>query len=123
MSDFRGVIIAESLADAKVLQHVTIVKTIVEPVTEQHKTPWLAQWTLHTVSVPAAQVQATVNELSRGLEAERPWYADLNDGETYFVIFFGLVFHWRKGEAETAETAKAYGRGLGIPEYQLDFPV
>lgn len=36
---FSGVIIEESLTDKSVLGDVKIVKTNVEPVTEEHKTP------------------------------------------------------------------------------------
>ena len=48
---FKGIIIKESLADKSVLSKVEIEKTKVEKVTPKHKTPWLSQWTLHTVSI------------------------------------------------------------------------
>ncbi|MBI2665806.1 hypothetical protein HYX12_04250 [Candidatus Woesearchaeota archaeon] len=52
---FKGVIIEESLARKEILQKIKILSTKIEPVTEKHKTPWLKQWTLHTVEVPESQ--------------------------------------------------------------------
>lgn len=49
--DYKGVIIEESLENKDVLDHVTIVSTKVEPVTTGHQTPWVKQWTLHTVEI------------------------------------------------------------------------
>ena len=40
MTNFNGVIIEESLENKDVLQKVKIIKTKVEEVTEEHKTPW-----------------------------------------------------------------------------------
>ena len=51
MANFNGVIIRESLENKDVLQEVKIIKTQVEEVTEDHKTPWIKQWTLHTVEI------------------------------------------------------------------------
>lgn len=47
--NYKGVIIAESLQDSSLLKEVKIIETKVEPITPEHKTPWLKQWTLHTV--------------------------------------------------------------------------
>ncbi len=55
--NYKGVIIEESLEDKAVLGQVKIVDTKVEPITPRHKTPWLTQWTLHTVEVPEADAQ------------------------------------------------------------------
>ncbi len=54
--NYKGVIIEESLQDTSVLDNVRILKTKVEPITPKHKTPWLKQWTLHTVEIPEYQV-------------------------------------------------------------------
>ena len=50
--NYKGVIIEESLRKTDVLKDVLVVSTKVEPVTEKHRTPWLRQWTLHTVEIP-----------------------------------------------------------------------
>ena len=60
MTNFTGVIIEESLENKDVLQKLKIIKTKVEEVTEEHKTPWVKQWTLHTVEILENQADAIV---------------------------------------------------------------
>lgn len=121
--DFQGVIIEESLAQKNILQKFSILKTQVEAVTEGHQTPWIHQWTLHTVIIPAPQVLEIASELSKNLDPEHSWYTNFDNGEDYFVIFRNAIFTWRKDDQDAIERVKRYGRQLGIPEYQLDFPV
>src|ERR1700752_2559926 len=73
--DYEGVVIAESLRDASVLTQLDVVSTKVEPVTEAHKTPWLKQWTLHTVRIPEATANKVAEMLSHALEPDY-WYID-----------------------------------------------
>jgi len=49
MSDYKGVIIEESLGNKDGIQKVKIISTKVEKVTGEHQTPWLSQWTLDTI--------------------------------------------------------------------------
>ena len=49
---YKGVVIEESLTDKSILSKVKIESTKVEPITPEHKTPWLTQWTLHTIEIP-----------------------------------------------------------------------
>jgi len=44
--NYRGVIIEESLKKNDALKEVMILGTRVEPVTKEHKTPWLKQMDL-----------------------------------------------------------------------------
>lgn len=121
--DFRGVIIEESLIQKGILQKCSVLQTQVVAVTERHQTPWIHQWTLHTVAIPAPQALEIASELSKSLDPEHAWYANFDNGEDYFVIFRNAIFPWQKGDQEAVERVKRYGRQLGIPEYQLDFPV
>lgn len=43
--DYEGVIIEESLENKAVLGEVKVINTKIEPVTVEHKTPWVKQWT------------------------------------------------------------------------------
>jgi hypothetical protein len=47
--DYRGVIIEESLEDRNIFRNIKILDRKVEEVVEEHKTPWIKQWTLCTV--------------------------------------------------------------------------
>lgn len=68
MTNFRGIIIEESLEKKSVLQKVKIVKTKIEKVIEEHKTPWIKQWTLHTVEIQENQASEIAKELSQSLD-------------------------------------------------------
>lgn len=54
--EYRGVIIEESLENKDILKDVKILETKVEKVVEEHKTPWIKQWTLHTVAIGVVSV-------------------------------------------------------------------
>jgi hypothetical protein len=49
------------------------------------------------------------------------WYADFHDEHESFVIFPGRVFRYWRGDAAARAEAQEYGRGLKIPEPQLDW--
>ena len=66
--NFRGVIIEESLGNKSVLKRIKIIKTKIEKVTAKHQTPWLKQWTLHTVEIPEKNAGKIAKELSKSLE-------------------------------------------------------
>ncbi|HUC90143.1 MAG TPA: hypothetical protein VMR45_05050, partial [Patescibacteria group bacterium] len=66
-TSYQGVIIEESLSDKSVLGDIKILSTKVEEVTPRHKTPWLKQWTLHTVEVPVSEAEAVAQKLSHSL--------------------------------------------------------
>jgi hypothetical protein len=93
--DYEGVIIAESLHDADVLSQLDIMDTVVEPITPEHKTPWLSQWTLHTVRVPEAKAREIAETLSHSINAGHAtsWYADFQNDTHHFVVFRDRVFH------------------------------
>ena len=117
---FRGVVIEESLRDRLVLERLTIVSTRVEPVTGKHRTPWLAQWTLHTIEIPDNDAAAVADLLSHALQPDH-WYADFRNDTTHYVVFSERVFIVDRGEPEQYRAVVEHGAGLGIPDYQLDF--
>ncbi len=121
MSNFVGVIIEESLEDANILKKVKIVNTKVEVVTEKHKTPWIKQWTLHTVSIPEKHIESFAKELSKVLDSKHDWYADFKDDSTHYIIFRNKVFRVDRTSKEQYVAVTKYGMSLGIPHYQLDF--
>jgi hypothetical protein len=119
--NYKGVTIEESLEDKSVLKDVKILSTKVEPVTEKHKTPWIKQWTLHTVEVSESEAEVIAERISKALEGEHNWYADFKNDTTHFIIFRGKVFKINRKSKRQYDEAKAYGIALGIPEYQVDF--
>lgn len=119
--NYKGVIIEESLQDASVLKKISILSTKVEKVTKKHQSPWLKQWTLHTVEIPEEKAEEIASKLSQSLEPKHEWYADFKNSKHHFVIFQGKVFKVNRSKAEEYEKVRKYGIELGIPDYQLDF--
>ena len=118
---YKGVIIEESLEDKSVLQDLKILETKIEEITEDHKTPWVKQWTLHTVEIPEDRAEEVAEKLSQALDPQHAWYADFKNDSTHFIIFRNKVFKIDRSSKEQYGEATKYGLTLGIPDYQLDF--
>ncbi|VVB61039.1 Uncharacterised protein [uncultured archaeon] len=119
---FIGVIIEESLENKNVLKKVKILKTKVEKVTEKHRTPWIKQWTLHTVEIQENQVDEVANELCKSLDSQHNhWYADFKNNSVHYIIFSNKLFKIDRCRKEQCLEAAKYGISLGIPDYQLTF--
>lgn len=119
--NYKGVIIEESLDNKDVLKKVLILETKIETVTEEHKTPWIKKWTLHTVEIPNKKADEIAEKLSQDLEKEHNWYADFKNNLYHYIIFRNKVFKVDLKNPELYKDAKRFGISLGIPEYQVDF--
>jgi len=65
--NYTGAIIEESLKNKDILKDVKILETKVEEVVEEHKTPWIKQWTLHTVEISENQAGSVAEKISKAL--------------------------------------------------------
>ncbi len=120
--NYQGTIIAESLGDESILQEVNIVSTKVEVVTEKHKTPWLSQWTLHSVKIPEKNADAFSEKISQSFDKHHPnWFVDYKNNLYHFVIFSQKIFKVGLANPTLYKDAKTYGMSIGIPDYQLEF--
>ena len=120
--NFKGVIIEESLEKKDILKKVKILKTKVEEVTPEHNTPYLKQWTLHTVEIFENKADEIAEELSKSLESSHgDWYADFKNDSYHYIIFRNKVFKIDRAKPEQYDQVVKYGLSLGIPDYQLDF--
>ena len=121
--NYKGVIIEESLQDTSVLKKVRVLKTKVESITPKHKTPWLKQWTLHTVEVPEEKAEDVAEKISKSLDYSHnsSWYADYKNDKYHFIIYSGKTFKVDLANPILYEDAKRYGISIGIPQYQVDF--
>lgn len=119
--NYQGVIIEESLDNKEVLSNVKIVKTKVSPVNEKHKTPWVKQWTMHTVEIAEENADKIGEQISEDLDKNHAWYADFKNTNYHFIIYRGKVFKVDLKNPVLYKDAKKYGISLGIPEYQVDF--
>lgn len=121
--DYKGVIIEESLENKDILKNVKILSTKVEKVTEKHETPWLSQWTLHTVEILENEAREIAEKISQSLDHNYggAWYADFKNDTHHYIIFCNKIFYINRKSKEQYDEAKCYGISLGIPEYQVNF--
>lgn len=121
--NYKGTIIEESLADKSVLKDIRILGTRVEPVTEKHQTPWLKQWTLHTVEISQARADEAAEKISQSLDYSHgsAWYADFKNDQWHYIIFKEKIFKVPRDSEEEYRKVREYGISLGIPSYQVDF--
>ncbi|MDD4989784.1 MAG: hypothetical protein PHW31_00510 [Candidatus Pacebacteria bacterium] len=121
--NYQGVIIEESLEDKSILKEVQIISTKVEEVEEEHKTPWLLQWTLYTVEIPEDKAREIAGEISQSLDHSHggSWYADFKNEQYHYIIFKDKFFKVERGDKAQYDEVVKFGISLGIPEYQLDF--
>ena len=105
--DFIGIIIEESLKDTSFLKNLNITSTEIEEVTPGHKTPWIKQWTLHTVVIPESRVDQVAEELSKSLDYSQgtSWYADFKNKTTHYIIFQNKIFVIDRSKKEEYEEA------------------
>jgi len=121
LMNYKGVIIEESLDNKDVLKNVSVLKTEIETVTEEHKTPWIKKWTLHSVEIPNATADEISKKISQSLEKEHNWYADFKNDLYHYIIYQNKVFKVDLKNPVLYRDAKEYGISIGIPEYQVDF--
>jgi hypothetical protein len=123
MNNYKGVIIEESLANKDVLKKIKIISTKIEKVMDEHKTPWLSQWTLHTVEISENEAKVIAEEISKSLDYSHnsSWYADYKNDTHHYIIFRDKIFYIDRTSKGQYDEAKRYGISLGIPEYQVDF--
>lgn len=121
MNKYRGDVIEESLKDKEILKKLNIASTRIEMVTENHKTPWLSQWTIHTIEVSEDEARSVAEELRKNIDCGQKgsWYIDFKNGATHYVIYHDKVFCINQKNKEEYEEVREHGRRLGIPEHQL----
>lgn len=106
---YKGTIIENSLNDLSILSKVQILNT-----------RQAGSWIMHDILTE----EAIIPELSASL-ADGPWYIHLWESgkDEVKVIFKDKVFDIQFSDKSTWSDAVAYGKSIGIPEEQLDFPI
>jgi hypothetical protein len=79
-------------------------------------------WTVVGFEADDSVADVLAQSLSESLLAEGGWYADFKTGREHLVVFAGRIFRYRRGDQAGRAEAIAYGRTVGVPEDQLDWP-
>jgi hypothetical protein len=106
---YKGTIIENSLNDRSILSKVQI-----------QNTSQAGSWILHDILAD----EEIIPELSESL-ADGAWYIHLwkPGKDEVKVIFKNKVFDIKFSDKSSWAEAVAYGKSIGIPDEQLDFPI
>ena len=117
-----GALLGESLRPDAVLQGIPMkVTKIYRASLGQAGAGQPELWTVVEFEVPADHAPALAEVLSE-LLAQGGWYCDFRSAEEVFVVFSGQIFRYSRGDQAARARAEAYGRSVGVPETQLDWP-
>jgi len=78
-------------------------------------------WTFVEFEADEADADVLAEHLAEVL-AQPSWYTDFRTPRETFVVFAGRIFRYPRGDHPGRADAVAYGRSLGVPENQLDWP-
>lgn len=119
--NYQGIIIEESLENKNIIKSLDIINTKIESVTKKHQSPWVNQWTMHTVEIPEDQIDNVSEQISRSLDSRHSWYADFKNNSFHYIIFRNKYFKVDLNKKDQYQDVVKFGLSLGIPDYQLDF--
>jgi hypothetical protein len=80
-------------------------------------------WTLIEFEAEERDAEDLADALATVLDQQDGWYADFRTPDETFVVYSGRVFRYPRGDGPGRAEAAAYGRSVGVPEDQLDWPV
>jgi len=105
----KGVVIENSLSDTSILKKLDISNSWVD-----------GSWKLHEVIVSKEQAIGLANYLADG-----PWYFHFweQGSDDVLVVFKNKIFEIKFSDKKTWKDALEYGKSIGIPSEQLDFPI
>jgi len=123
MSTASGALIAESLVKDRPIEGFALsVRKIVRADVGDVTAGQPLTWTFIEFDVDDAAVDQLAASLSQALDPTIGWYCDYRTPDETFVVFAGRVFRYPRGKVDGRAKAEAYGRSVGVPEAQLDWP-
>jgi hypothetical protein len=118
-----GALIAESLSKDKPLHGIDLhVRKISRGDVGDESVGQPLTWTFIEFEVDDTVVADLIEALSRSIDPSGGWYCDFRTDEETFVVFASRVFRYPRGVDKARAEAEAYGRSVGVPEVQLDWP-
>ncbi|MFH1455516.1 MAG: hypothetical protein ABIF40_01050 [archaeon] len=112
MSEYKGVIVEESLEDNRILNDFKIIEFRISKAENPAD-----RWHLYTVQVSKEDIV----RLSKNIKQK--WYMHFWKGREVIAIFKDKKFEFNFDDNSTWKPVVEYGLSLGIPKEQLDFPI
>jgi hypothetical protein len=120
---YSGTLLGESLRTGAVLDDLPFsVTKIYRAVAGDVGAGQPELWTFMEFIVPDERAIQLAEMLRRSLGRTGGWYCDFRSDREVFVVFADRVFRYERGNEEERAKAEAYGRLMGVPEAQLDWP-
>lgn len=118
-----GVLIAESLQVGAVLEDPGFAVTGMRRMRPDGTTADQPEtWTLIDFVADDREADRLASMFA-GVLDQPGWYVDFRTDAETFVLFACRVFRYPRGNTAGRAEAQRYGRALGVPEPQLDWPV
>lgn len=119
----EGTLIAESLRVGTNLEDLKLTVRKISRFQAQGITPdQVGIWTTLDFAADEAEAENLAQAFAGALD-QPGWYVDFRSPAETFVVFPGRIFRYPRGDDAGRADAEAHGRGLAIPEPQLDWPV
>jgi hypothetical protein len=109
---YVGIIVEESLDDNRIINNYEVSKICITGHEKRQD-----RWHMYEVILTKDEIL----ELSRHIVDG--WYMHFWRGRNVIAVFKDKQFEFNFDEKETWTEVLKYGRSLGIPEAQLDFPI
>jgi hypothetical protein len=119
----QGTLIAESIRVGAALDGVRLVTRKIWRAAQGDSSAGQPEvWTFIEFEVEEPDARVLADALASVLEQRLGWYADFRTPHETFVVYSGRVFRYPRGDSLGRAYAAAYGRSMGVPEDQLDWP-
>jgi len=79
-------------------------------------------WTFIAFEIPDEHADGLAAAVAAALSETGGWYCDFRSADETFVVFAGRVFRYPRGDSAARAGAEEFGRSVGVPEAQLDWP-
>jgi len=118
---FTGLILKEGLGNVDALHdsRITITKEEIWNVGKRAANWQPKVWTAIYVEGLATDIAEFAVTVSNSIFNK--WYANLSDSSNEYVIFYKKIFTYKRGDNDSKQKAKNYGKSIGVPEHQLDW--
>ena len=115
--EWKGVIISESLVEPSLINEFDVYKVRISKRDELvDEKGGKGRWHLYWVRATDRQIKSVSRQIKRG------WYAHFWKSQELIAVFRRKKFEFVAKDKSTWKKAIEYGKSVGIPEEQLDFP-
>lgn len=120
----EGTVIAESIRVGATLDGVRLITRSIRRAAAGDAAAGQPElWTLIEFEADEPAAEGLAGALAGVLEKKHGWYADFRTPTETFVVYSGRIFRYPRGDSAGRAEAADYGRSVGVPEHELDWPV